>query len=295
LENSNEKEVVAQSYDDLSRLINALTSDTLLLDKELALNLMRIADKCDENRLLKYIENYIVNNISDFKSDEILELIKNYGKNLPLLFEVKDKQLCMTKLTEKNWREIKEIAKRYQFPLLTKKCFDFLSVIIEKDIRSNYKPISKALDWLQECSEMGKLDSGQIETLVRYITFDNLHVFFDIAKQQKNERLLGTCNDYILLNSYECLKLTKNEWMRSILANLNEAGYSKFSINLKSKLSIDSVRMIFEFAQDKKDEKLIEASIAFIGNNIQKIIDEQIWPLEEISDEILGILYPSKK
>ncbi|MBA3283573.1 MAG: hypothetical protein H0U27_00745 [Nitrosopumilus sp.] len=56
LKNFDEKEVFARSYDDLSILIKALTSDILFLDKEQVLNLIRIADECDEDILLKYIE-----------------------------------------------------------------------------------------------------------------------------------------------------------------------------------------------------------------------------------------------
>nr|MBA3283572.1 hypothetical protein [Nitrosopumilus sp.] len=236
-----------------------------------------------------------INNISELDDKEILELIQKYGGHLPLLIDVIDKQLCLLKLTQKNWTEKKEIAERYRFPIFTKKCFDFASEMIEKDIRGNKRLTSMGIHWLQECSLMGKFENKELLNLLfKSITFDNLHVLFNIAKQQKNERLLVACDNFIQSNPSACLKLIKNEWMQSILTDLNEADYSKFSIGLLGKISIDSVRVIFEFAHNKKDEKLLEASIAFIGKNIQKIKDEQVWTLEEIPEEILMVLYPTK-
>ncbi len=199
------------------------------------------------------------------------------------------------KVTEKNWSEKKEIAKRYQLPLLTKKCVDFASEIIQKDIHLNEQLTSVGTYWLQECIGMGKLENNDlINLLIPNITIDNLQLLFGIAKQH-NAMLLEACNNFIQFNPVECIINSKNEWMRKILMDLSDEDYSKFLINIhQSKIQINNVRILFEFAQNKKDKKLLEASIRLIGSYMEQIKDLQLWSLEEIPDEILPLLYPSK-
>jgi hypothetical protein len=83
--------------------------------------------------------------------------------------------------------------------------------------------------------------------------------------------------------------------MKKILLDLDEIDYSQFSKNLQEKISVNTVRLIYEFALDKKDKNLLVTSKDFIRKNIQGLKDANIWPLDEISIEINDILYPSKK